>query len=128
MKLLPCFFAVALLTGAVSAAQTAASSPPARYQVILRYQIVAARDQHVVQYDAMIAHLEKLGFAFDPPLVRHAETDREDRSKNYLKGSVAPDKLLRMLSNPSVASLLVMPQDFKYPPEDLDKIVRVRLE
>ena len=33
--------------------------------MVLRYDIPAARDQHVVQYDALIAHLKTLGFTFD---------------------------------------------------------------
>jgi hypothetical protein len=128
------FFLAVLMSaalGAISlanAAQPLAPLPPAKYQVVLRYRIAAPRDQHVVLYDAMIEHLRRLDFAFDPPLANNPETDREDRSKNYLRGTIASDKVLQILANPSVAALLLLPQDFAYPPADLDKTVSVRLE
>jgi hypothetical protein len=106
----------------------AAPPPPVKYEVVLRYRIRAPRDQHVVQYDAMIEHLKKLDFQFNPPLDQNPETDREDPTKNQLKGSIASDKFLRLLANPSVTSVLIMPPDFEYPPKDLDKLVRVQLE
>src|SRR5436190_418929 len=78
-----------LLATPTSVAQPPAPAAPPKYQVVLRYRIAAARDQHVVQYDAMIVHLRKLGFEFEPPLHQNPQTDREDRSKNYLKGKIA---------------------------------------
>ncbi len=109
-------------------AQAAAQPSAAKVQIVLRYAISSPRDQHVLQYDALIAHLHKVDFQFDPPLEKHADTDREDRSKNYLRGSIAADKFLKVLDNPNVASIMIMPEDFEYPPKDLDKLVRVRLE
>jgi hypothetical protein len=124
------FFVVGalVLLAAILSAQPPAPPPPAKVQVVLRYRIAAARDQHVVQYDAMIEHLRSLDFEFDPPLFKNPETDREDRSKNYLRGTVASSQFLKIFDNSSVASLLVMPEDFEYPPKELEKIVRVRLE
>src|SRR5579863_8174059 len=77
-------------------AQPPAPPPPASYQIILRYDITAARDQHVVQYDALIEHLKRLGFAFKPPLDQMPATDREDRSQNHLKGTIASKNLLQI--------------------------------
>jgi len=108
--------------------QPAAPPPPARYQIVLRYRIAAARDQHVLRYDAMIQHLRAVGFAFNPPLEKMPQTDREDRTKDYLRGTIASNKVLKLLGNPSVAALLVMPEEFEYPSKDLDKRVRVQLE
>ncbi len=109
-------------------AQASTQPSAAQVQIVLRYAISSPRDQHVVQYDALIDHLRKVDFQFDPPLEKHADTDREDRSKNYLRGTIAADKFLKVLDNPNVASIMIMPEDFEYPPKDLDKLVRVRLE
>src|SRR5207237_9895100 len=96
------FVAVLLFLGPLAqAAQPPGPPPPAKYQVVLRYRIAAARDQHVVQYDAMIDHLRKLGFEFNPPLDQAPDTDREDRSKNYLRGAIASDRFVRILADAS---------------------------
>ena len=123
------FTAVAalLLFGLPAMAQPPAPPSPEKYQVLLRYRITSPRDQHVVQYDALVDHLQGLKFAFEPPLEKNPETDREDRSKNYFKGIIAAEKLLNILHNPNVVSVLAMPLDFKLP-EEMDKPVRVRLE
>jgi hypothetical protein len=123
-------FAAAFLIPATMAraAQPPAPPAPAKYQVVLRYRIAAARDQHVLLYDAMVDHLRGLGFAFNPPLDKAPDTDRENRFKNYLKGTIASDKFRNILVNPSVASVLVLPEDYEYPPQDLDKLVRIRVE
>jgi hypothetical protein len=102
-----------------------------KYRAILRYHIAAPRDQHVLQYDAMIEHLAGLGFQFDPPLGKRPETDREDRSKNRMKGTIEPEKarpkdaaaltpeqwrvkyIRRLLDNVSIASLMLLPEGFK---------------
>src|SRR5438067_7262255 len=87
--LMPSFFILSssfFILHSFSAAQPLQPPRPARYQVVLRYDIPAARDQHVVQYDALIDYLKKLAFAFEPSLDKLPETDREDRSKNYLRG------------------------------------------
>src|SRR6266480_4688239 len=86
---------------------------PAKYRAILRYHIPAPRDQHVMQYDAMVERLEQLGFEFDPPLAKRPDTDREDRSKNRMEGFIAPDNARRILENRSIASLMLLPEDFK---------------
>ena len=101
---------------------------PPKYHVILRYNIPAPRDQHVAQYDAMIAHLEKLKFEFVPPLAKRPETDREDRTKNRMEGFITPDKVRFLLDNPSIASVLIFPDDIKLedlPPADP---VHIRIE
>src|SRR5438128_1007577 len=86
----------------------AAPPPPARYKATLRYDIPAGRDLHVAQYDALIAHLKKLDFDFDPKLDKHAETDREDPNKNELTGFLPSKSLTRVFANPHAASILVV--------------------
>ena len=95
--------------------------------MFLRYDIIAPRDPHVAQYDAMIRHLQSLNFEFLPPLEQHPETDREDPGKDRLVGLLAPDKMLELFRNKSVATVLLMPEDYKVP-EQLDQPVGVRLE
>ena len=110
-------------------AQPAGPPPPAKYKVTLRYYIPAARDQHVMQYDAMKKHIESLKFEFDE-LPKYVETDREDRSKNYMYGAIAADKALKLLEPAVVQSILLVPEDFKLPalPEGANDPVTVRLE
>lgn len=108
--------------------QPAGPPPPANYFVKLRYVINAPRDAHVVQYDTLIKHLEALSFDFMPPLEDHPETDREDPGKNRLEGLVALDKVLDLLKNKSVASVLLVPAELKDKELPPDQAVGVRLE
>jgi hypothetical protein len=102
--------------------------PPDQFRVSLRYDIPAPRDQHVAQYDAMVEHLEKVGFVFDPPLEKRPDTDREDRSKNRMNGFVKPAKALDLLRNVNIASLLLVPEDMKLTDTPPDQPIFVRLE
>jgi hypothetical protein len=121
---------VLLFVGSVAHAQPPAPPPPAKYKVTLRYYIQAPRDQHVRQYDAMIKHMKSLDFEFDPPLDKHDDTDREDRSKNYLRGTIASGKALKLLGPTVVQSILLVPEEFVLPkmPEGANDPVTVRLE
>ena len=114
-----------LLTPAAVRPQPAAPPPPPKYKVELRYDIPAPRDQHVALYKAMVVHLEKVGFAFDPPLRPFPNSDYEDRGKDILTGSIAPEKVLACFDNRSVASLLLVPSTYQLP---AGAPVRVRLE
>lgn len=126
-------FATILLLFACAApamAQPPAPPLPAKYKVALRYHIPAPRDQHVLQYDALIRHLQRLEFEFEPPLEKHADTDREDRSKNYLHGIIKSANALKLLDASVVQSILLLPyapDEFKLPDEPNDP-VSVRLE
>jgi hypothetical protein len=95
--------------------QPAAPPPPEKFRAILRYEINAPRDAHVVLYDRLIAHLKSLSFSFIPPLDEHPPTDREDPTKNHLAGLVPSAKALEILDNASVASLLLVPPSLKQP-------------
>ncbi len=111
-------------------AQPPAPPPAEKYKVSLRYDIPAPRDEHVARYDDLIRHLQKIGFEFDPPLEKHAETDREDRTKNYLTGYIASAKVRNLLDPVVVQSILIVPfapDEFKLP-DDGNAPVTVRLE
>ena len=118
---------VSATTIGACAAQPARPAPPAKYKVLLRYDIIAPRDEHVIQYDSLIEHLKSQAFEFDPPLEKRPRTDREDPTKNRMVGLVPSGKLLSLLRHPSVGALLVMPVDYKLP-EDANQPVRVKLE
>lgn len=105
----------------------AAPPPPERYKATLRYEIVAARDIHVERFDALLDHLERLGFVFDIPREKMDPTDREDPGKNTLKGILPSKSLAKVLKNSAVASLLLIPEKIDLPAEG-DALVRVRLE
>ncbi len=100
---------------------------PEKYRVLLRYSIVAPRDPHVILYDAMIEHLKGLDFEFIPPLDKRPNTDREDPGKNMLEGLIEAGKVRAILHNPSVASILLLPSEFKPPAGNQPVAVRLEL-
>src|SRR5262245_56914049 len=118
---------LATLTLQAQHVQPASPPKPAKYQATLRYRITSARDQHVMLYDALIEHLKGLGFEFDPPLSKRPRTDREDPSKNTIKGVVSSASAAKILQNANVASLLLVPDGVQLP-EDSKQLVRVRIE
>jgi len=124
------FLVVLATTAAVpwrSSGEPAAPPPPAKYRVLLRYDIKAPRDPHVVQYDALIEHLLSIGFDFIPPLEKHPDTDREDPRKNELTGLLAAGKVLEIFRNRNIVSAVLMPAEYKLP-DMADQPVGVRLE
>jgi hypothetical protein len=119
---------LATFAGALaSRAQPLSPPPPGKYRVLLRYEINAPRDPHVMQYDAMIAHLISIGFEFIPPLEKHADTDREDPSKNELTGLLPSGKVLDIFGNRHIVSAVLVPADYKLP-DVANQPVGVRLE
>jgi hypothetical protein len=111
-------------------AQPPSPPSPEKFKVTLRYYIPTARDQHVVLYDAMIRHLQSLDFEFDPPLEKRPKTDREDRNKNYMHGVIAASKARKLLENPVVQTIQLVPfapDEFKLP-DGPDEPVMVRLD
>jgi subtilisin family serine protease len=120
-----CFVGVVLSSAALG--QPPQPPKPAKFKVQLRYYIPSPRDQHVALYKEMVDYLQGIGFDFQPKVKEFPHGDYEDRGKNILTGSIAGDKLLKCLNNRSVASLLVVPDDYKLP-EDIGQPVKVRLE
>src|SRR5262245_47508306 len=109
-------------------AQPAEPAPPANYQVMLRYRIIAPRDQHVVFYDRLVKHLQSLKFEFQPPLESRPDTDRIDSNKNEFRGRLAAANVAKLRENPHVAGIVLIPDGMdlaKLPPEQL---LRVRVE
>ena len=115
------------LTALPAVGQPPEPPPPAKYKATLRYYIPAPRDQHVMQYDAMIVHLKKLKFDFDPPYDKLPETNREDRSQNYIAGWITPANKRKLLDHPATQTVLLVPDGFDLPKEPADPVM-VRLE
>jgi hypothetical protein len=100
-----------------------APAAPKEYQVKLRYNIDAARDQHILQYDAMMKHLKSIGFKSEPgPL-----SDREDTSKNYLTGTIEPANASKLLRNDNIMAILLMPPKYVLPVQKTD-MVKIQLQ
>ncbi len=123
---------ILLIACTTGLAQPAAAT---KYKVRLRYYIPAPRDPHVAQYDSMIRHLVGIKFEFDPPRGKDGmpkdDTDREDRSKNYLDGAIAADKARKLLDHPAVQTIQLIPlepNEVKLPEGPNDPVtVRVEL-
>lgn len=104
-------------------AQPATPAPPKTYQVRLRYQIQANRNERIVQFRAMLKYLESIGFNKDPG----EENEAADASLNRMTGTISSANAHKLLEAPHVRSVLLMPPDFKVP-EDVDQPVKVQLE
>src|ERR1051325_1483680 len=113
---------------AAAPGQPAAPPPPAKYQVLLRYRILAPRDEHALLYDRLIDHLLRLKFEFLPPLEDRPETDRIDPSKNELRGRVPAASIGKLRDNPNVAGIVLLPENFELAKLPPDQPVRIRVE
>src|SRR5262249_60357388 len=47
-------------------AQPVAPPPPKEYDVQIRYRILAARNERIVQFNAMVGYVESIGFRKEP--------------------------------------------------------------
>src|SRR5207248_1052519 len=96
---------------------------PKEYAVKLRYRLPTVRAQHVRYYDAMLRHLKAIGLK--PTGIE--DEDRADNTKNELTGTIAAANARKILEDPAVQGLLLVPADYKLP-EDPGQRVRVRLQ
>jgi hypothetical protein len=118
--------AVLLATVAAASAltQTPAPSPPARYDVQIRYQIEAPRNERVRQYKELLKSLKQIGFILDTSRVE--ETDPEDVRATRLYGTISGAKATQLVGVRNVRAVLLTPTDSK-PPPDKASPVRVQL-
>lgn len=105
--------AAALLVAAWpgAAAEPKAPPPPERYDVTLRYQINAFRNERLVKFAEMLQTLEKIGFQKKPG----PDTEPEDRAANRMEGSVASAAARKLLLERHVRAALLVPQGVKLP-------------
>lgn len=120
------FLLIVLAVGERAAAQSAAPPPPTEYTVQLRYSLARTRNLHVAQFDAMMAFLKSVGFHFTPEEGTDREYLREDPNRNVLTGTIASANARKLLTEPHVRSVLLVPAEAKLPAA-LEP-VRVQLE
>jgi hypothetical protein len=113
-----------LLTASAAWADFPAPPPPKEYEVEIRYQIYASRDQRIVQFQDLVRYLESIGFHKKPAADPEAEI--LDPNQTRMSGTIASEQVPKILLDPHVKSLLLRPVGIKLP-EELDKPVKVQL-
>lgn len=113
---------VLLLDGSRGLAQPAAPPPPKEYRVQIRYRIRAAGPERIGRYRALLRYLESLGFQREGAL----EDAAEDPDQTRMTGTIASRNALKILMDPHVQAILLLPQGFELPAEG-DQPVKVQL-
>src|SRR5260370_5431932 len=103
--------------------EPARPEPPDRYDVGIRYQINAFRNERLMQYNEMLRYFEKLGFMKDPG----EEDEPENPQTNRMTGRIASKDARRLLGERHVKTLLLLPAESKLP-QDPKSLVRVQVE
>jgi hypothetical protein len=114
-----------LLLAAPVVAQVTYPKPPAEYDVTLRYRIRAAGEQRIDPFDAMTAHLKKIGFKFADE--KRFGLDRLDPGAEAVSGTLPADGVASLLDNASIKTALLQPAGGKLL-ADPKKLVPVRIE
>lgn len=115
-------FWVLLVAGGVASATTPAEPPrvrePARPETVevhIRYRIRADRDERIRQFRALERHLAGLGFVD----ARKDDPDRElevlDPTAERLNGTIPSARVLDILDDPRVQTILFAPPGYPYP-------------
>ena len=123
-QLLPITILGLLIAAWPARADYSAPPPPKEYEVDIRYQIYAGRNQRIVQFQDLVRYLESIGFHKKPAADPEAEI--QDPNQTRMSGTIASEQVPRVLLDPHVKSILLRPTDFKLP-EDPDKPVKVQL-
>src|SRR5260370_3865560 len=125
-KRLPLLSSLLVLLAA-SSAQAGFPAPPEpkEYDVEIRYQIYAGRNQRIALFRSMIQYLESIGFQKKPAPDPHYE--EEDTQQTRMSGTIASDNLRKILTERHVKALLIKPAGFKLP-EGLQKPVKGQSE
>jgi hypothetical protein len=103
-------------------AQPAAPPPPDEYRVQIRYRIRAAGVERLAQYRALTRYLKSIGFQKDPG----PEDEGEDPEQTRMTGTIASGNALKILIDPHVQPILLMPRGYELPAE-ADQSVKVQL-
>jgi hypothetical protein len=113
-----------LLLGVLPAlGQPPSPPPPKEYEVQLRYQIFAGRNDRLVQFADLTRYLDSIGFQRDPG----PEGEAEDPSQTRMTGTIAAANARKLLGDPRVKAVLLAPPGYKTP-EEADKPVKVQLQ
>src|SRR5436190_16645833 len=102
---------VVLIVAGPLAAQVVAPPPPAEYDVELRYRIRTTRNERVRQFQEMIRSLDAAGLVRIP-----GEPDEiADPNAERLRGRLPSSAVERVLAEPHVRTLLLIPAGAKLP-------------
>jgi hypothetical protein len=112
-------------TAASAHAQPAAPPPPPTYDVQIRYDIVARRNERVAQYLEMMRDLKRAGFVRDPDEF-FEENEPENPRANRMRGTVPPDGVPQLLKQRHVRTIRLAPAGSKLP--GADELVRVQID
>jgi hypothetical protein len=110
------------LGGSRGWSQPAAPPPPPEYRVQIRYRIRAAGVGRLAQYQALIRYLDSIGFRKEAG----SEDAGEDSEQTRMTGTIASGAALRILVDPHVQSILLLPPGYELP-ADVDQTVKVQL-
>jgi hypothetical protein len=100
-----------------------AGAAPKEYKVFVHYRIRAGANQRLIQFRQMVSYFESIGFKKDAG----AEGEEVDPDQTLMTGTIASDNVRKLLIDPHVRSLLLLPPDYQLPTGDQD-LVLVRLE
>src|SRR5438094_10426380 len=108
-------------------AQPKAPPPPAKYDVDIYYRIVAFRNQRAELVRALQKDLKALGFERDPDdeALGEDQNELENVKVTRIKGTIPSVNARKILSNPSVLTILLKPAGKELPAKD--QRVRVNL-
>src|SRR5262249_28230974 len=106
-------------------AQVTYPAPPKEYRVIIRYRIQAGRNERVRQFFPMIEYLASMGLKKD----EGPHNEAEDAALNRMTGTITSANPRKLLAEPHVKSIMLLPPDFKLPGlEDENTPIKVQLE
>jgi hypothetical protein len=115
-----------LVFSSLAVADVPTPPPPAKYDVEIRYQIQAFRNERVRQYHEMLEYLKNIGFVRDPRDVV-PEIEPEDIKATQLRGTIPSGKVGQLLQERHVRIVRLLPEGQKLP-DAKDQPVRVHLQ
>src|SRR5439155_7222946 len=83
---------------------------------------LAARNERVAQFNAMVGYFDSIGFKKDPG----PDDEAENASYNRMSGTIAPANVRKLIIEPHVKSVLLLPAGYKLPADT--ELVKVQLE
>jgi Subtilase family len=116
---------IVLLSALPAPAQPLTPPPPESYDVLIRYQIEAQRNERVAQYLEMMRDLRRAGFVRDPDEAVD-ENEPENSRANRLRGVIAPERVLLLLKQRHIRTIALTPSGKKLP--GAEELVRVHLD
>jgi len=112
--------------GAAVQAQVVEPARPEKVTVLIRYQILAERNDRILQYRALMKYLESIGFVDDRPNEMERAEDALDPAAHRLQGTIPSANILRILQHPLVQNFIVAPPGFSFA-ENPDELTMVRI-